>query len=78
VLTGGAGYAVGKSEKRDLSSTIRGMLWGMIGSLVLYIYFALGLPGSEWIEQLGSWTAFILTLFGGALGLLFYQLFNRF
>jgi beta-N-acetylhexosaminidase len=73
LLTGGAGYAAGRNETKDLSNIIRCMLWGMIGGVSVYIYFALGFPGSDWLEQLGSWTAFMLTLFGGVAGLLLYR-----
>lgn len=73
ILTGGAGFAVGKNETENLFGTIRCMLWGMIGGLILYIYFALGLPGSEWIAQFGPLTALLLTVFGGTLGLLLYR-----
>jgi beta-N-acetylhexosaminidase len=73
LLTGGAGYVAGRNETKDLSNIIRCMLWGMIGGVSVYIYFALGFPGSDWLEQLGSWTAFLLTLFGGVVGLLLYR-----
>jgi len=73
ILTGGAGFAAARNETKDLSNIIRFMLWGMIGALLVYIYFALGFPGSDWFRQLGSWAAFLLTLFGGFVGLLLYR-----
>ncbi len=77
LLIGGVGFAIARNEARGLPFTIRFMLWGMLGSLILYNYFALGLPGMTWMEQLFPWTSFLITLFGGIAGLLIYQIRQR-
>ncbi len=43
-------------------------LWAVIGALLFYIYFMLGLPGSTLLESLGNWSALLTTLAGGLAG----------
>jgi beta-N-acetylhexosaminidase len=74
MITGYAGFAFGQNENDGLSETLRCVLWGLIGALLSYIYFSLGLPGTAWIEPLGYWAGLVTTTAGGLFGLLFYRL----
>lgn len=49
---------------------VRVAAWGLIFGLAAYNYFALKLPGTDVLVQLGSWAALVTTLMGGLLGLL--------
>jgi hypothetical protein len=73
VVTGGAGYYVGRNGQQNLSNIVRCILWGLVGSLLAYNYFVLGLPGTDWLETLGSWAGLLTTLAGGAAGIGLYQ-----
>ena len=57
----------------NISQIIGRLLWGLIGGLVLYIYFVLSLPGTAVLDPLGSWGGLLTTLLGGALGILLFQ-----
>ena len=73
VVTGGAGYMMGKNSNYGLAQVVRCMLWGLMGALVAYNYYALGLPGATWFEPLGNWGGLLITMFGGVIGLLLYR-----
>jgi beta-N-acetylhexosaminidase len=73
VATGGAGYFLSRSERYNTPGIVRCTLWGLLGALIAYNYFALGLPGTEYLEPLGAWAGLLTTLFGGAIGLLLYH-----
>jgi beta-N-acetylhexosaminidase len=77
LATGGAGYAISRTEHNNLPVIVRCILWGILGALIAYNYFMLGLPGTTWLESLGSWAALLITLFGGVVGLLLHRLSNR-
>lgn len=77
LATGGAGYAISRTEHHKLPAIVRCILWGLLGALIAYNYFMLGLPGATWLEAFGGWAALLITLFGGVVGLLFYRLGNR-
>ncbi len=77
LVTGGAGYAIGRNERRETIALVRCVLWGLVGGLVAYNYFILGLPGTEWLQPLGAWAALLSTLFGGAAALFLYRLSQR-
>lgn len=77
LATGGAGYAISRTEHRKLTVIVRCMLWGLLGALIAYNYFMLSLPGTTWLKSLGGWAALLITLFGGVVGLLLYRLSNR-
>jgi beta-N-acetylhexosaminidase len=74
VVTSYAGFAVGRNENEGLSNTLRCILWGLIGGLLFYLYFALNLPGFAWLDDLGYWAGLITTVAGGVLGLVAYRL----
>jgi beta-N-acetylhexosaminidase len=73
-VTGGVGYAVARNESNNLNRIVRCVLWGLVGGLVAYNYFALGLPGASWLVALGVWAGLLTTLAGGIVGLLLYRL----
>ncbi len=52
------------------SALLRLLLWGLLGSLALYNYYLLQLPGSSWLSSLGNWAALVATAGGGMVGLL--------
>jgi beta-N-acetylhexosaminidase len=53
-VSGGAVLAIGRgaqSRSRTLRSCVRIALWSGVGGLVGYIYYGLGLPGSQFLES---------------------------
>lgn len=60
-----------------LTERVGRLLWGVTGGLLVYNYFALGLPGAGMFAALGSLAGFILILAGGMGGLLLYRPLNR-
>jgi hypothetical protein len=48
-------------------------LWGLVGALLVYNYFALGLPGADILGRYGAMAALAVTLIGGLAGLLLYR-----
>lgn len=48
--------------------------WGVAGGLILYNYYALGLPGTAVIDGFGSWAGLLTTILGGVAGILLYRL----
>ena len=61
---------LGASPKQQIGRP----LWGIVGGLVLYLYFALNLPGAEMIVAWGSWAGLATTVLGGLVGVLVYQI----
>lgn len=53
-------------------------LWAVIGALVFYIYYMLKLPGTNSLENLGSWSGLLTTILGGLVGWLLYLLKTNF
>ncbi|MFN2190454.1 MAG: glycoside hydrolase family 3 N-terminal domain-containing protein [Candidatus Promineifilaceae bacterium] len=76
IVTGSAGFVVGRNEAIGISKTVRCMLWGMIGGLLFYTYFAMGLPGAGWLESLGYWAGLITTVTGGLVGIFAFRLWE--
>jgi len=60
-----------------LAQRVGRVLWGLTGGLLVYNYYALGLPGAGLFAALGSLAGLILILAGGAGGLLLYRPLNR-
>jgi beta-N-acetylhexosaminidase len=73
-VLGGGGYWVIQQRKHDLSSALRTALWTAIGGLVGYVYFSLGLPGSDAVRAAFSGLAPLFMALLGAAILLLYQL----
>ncbi len=62
---------------RGLSDALGVALWTVIGGLIGYVYFSLGLPGSDLLRSiLGGWAALLMALLGGMVPLL-YRLRER-
>jgi hypothetical protein len=73
-LLGGGGYWLTRQRQNDLAQALRTALWTVIGGLLGYVYFSLGLPGSEVLRTaFGSWAPVLMALLVGAVPLL-YQL----
>jgi beta-N-acetylhexosaminidase len=64
---------------RDLSTSqrLRRFLWGMTAGLLVYNYYALGMPGAEFLAGLGSLAGLLLITSGGLAGLLLYEPVNE-
>ena len=70
---GGGGYWAMRQRRGDLASALRAGLWCALGGLIGYVYFTLGLPGSEVLRTLlSSWGAVLLVLLGGMLPLVYW------
>ncbi len=72
-LTIGTAVLLNRRRQSSPSDVIGWPLWGIIGGLLFYIYYALNLPGTTLISNWGIWAGLISTLIGGAIGLLTYQ-----
>jgi len=73
-LLSSSGYWVIRQRQNDLSNALRTALWTVSGGLLGYVYFSLGLPGSEVLRAaFSSWAPLLIALLGGAIPLL-YQL----
>ncbi len=49
------------------------LLWGITGGLLVYNYYALGMPGSALFAGLGSLAGLFLIIAGGVIGLALYR-----
>ena len=56
-----------------LPQRIGQLLWGLVGGLLLYNYYALEMPGAGLLTGLGSAAGLVLVIAGGAGGLLLYR-----
>lgn len=65
----GIWLAIGRHDQMSLSEKIRILFWGLVGSLLLYNYFVLGLPGAAVLLPLQGWAALLTTVVGGLAGL---------
>jgi hypothetical protein len=72
IFTAGALFA-GRGDN-DVTHRTGGLLWGIAGGLVAYIYTILQMPGTGWVIDLGSWAGVTATLFGAVLTWIVYQL----
>jgi beta-N-acetylhexosaminidase len=61
----------------SLSQRLGRLLWGFTGGLLLYNYYALGMPGSSLFTTFGSLAGLLLILAGGVAGLLLYRPLRR-
>jgi beta-N-acetylhexosaminidase len=65
-----AGYYVVRIDRGPASRALRLALWCVVSGFVLYLAYALRLPGASWLrEQSGVWAAGWATLFGGVVPL---------
>ena len=57
----------------SLTQRLGRFLWGITGGLLLYNYYALGMPGSAMFSIMGGLTGLILILLGGLIGIMLYR-----
>lgn len=74
LIVGNIGLSFGHRQHVNLSKRIGWPLWGLIGGLLLYIYYALGLPGTDLLADTGGWAGLLTTLAGGLIGLFLFQI----
>jgi beta-N-acetylhexosaminidase len=74
LLTGTIGLTFSRRQQANLDQQVAWPLWGMVGGLFVYNYFALGLPGTAMLTDLGSWAGLVTTIGGGFAGLVIYRL----
>lgn len=65
--------ALNRGQTRPLGQRIGWLLWGFAGGLLLYNYFALDLPGTAMLTDLGSLAGLLTTFVGGLGGLFLYR-----
>ncbi len=58
---------------QSLTQQLGRLLWGITGGLLLYNYYALGMPGASLFSSLGSLVGLLLILAGGVIGLVLYR-----
>lgn len=72
-LIGGltATFAAGwlATREHSLSRRVRLLTSGMVGALLLYNYYVLGLPGAAPLASLSGWAGLVTALVGGMVGL---------
>jgi len=63
VVIGGAGYLVRLNRGHSLSQRLRLSLWSVVGGLIGYSFYGLGLPGARLFRQLSpNWGALLMCL----------------
>jgi hypothetical protein len=72
------GYYVNRRLRTtSLVQQLGRLLWGIIGGLLLYNYYALGMPGASLFSGLGSLAGLLLILVGGVGGLFLYRPYRQ-
>ena len=71
-LSAAAALFISRRRRASLDDQIGWPLWGVVGGLIFYIYYALGLPGAAALANFGPWAGFIIALLGSLAGLLLY------
>lgn len=72
LITGGFGVVIGRNGHTDLVKLVRLILWGVVGGLLFYNYFALNLPGAAVLASTGAWAGLLATIIGGLAGMVLY------
>ena len=73
VAIGFGGYWAMRQRRGNLSHALRVGLWCAIGGLTGYVYFTLGLPGSDLLRAvLSSWGALLIVVLGGMLPMVYW------
>ncbi|MEM7113368.1 MAG: glycoside hydrolase family 3 N-terminal domain-containing protein [Chloroflexota bacterium] len=73
---GSVGLWLSYWRQAGLAANIGWPLWGMIGGLLVYIYYSMGGAGTAVFNDLGSWAGLVTTFIGGLLGLITYQFYR--
>lgn len=66
-------WAFDRRQSTPLRRRIGWLLWGLAGGLLFYNYFALGLPGTAVLIDLGNLAGLLTTFIGGLAGLFLYR-----
>jgi beta-N-acetylhexosaminidase len=67
IISGGNYWII--NTKRGLRWGVRAALLPIIGGMLMYIYLAINMPGSEiMIQNLGTWSIVLFSLFGSVIG----------
>jgi beta-N-acetylhexosaminidase len=74
ILSSWAAFSLSQRQHATLEQKIGWPLWAIVGGLLLYIYFVMGLPGTAVLGEVQTGTSFLITLAGGIAGLLIYWL----
>lgn len=78
LTVGAAGFAVNRrQDTKSLAQRLGRLLWGASGGLLLYNYYALGLPGASLATPLGNLAGPLLIIIGGAAGMALYRPIHR-
>ena len=78
IMVGMASRSASRRWQVTQAGRIRGLFWGLAGSLLIYNYFALGLPGTAVLIPYGSWAGLLTTLLGGAIGFVLFWLWRQY
>ena len=78
LVSGGTALTLSRQQDASLEKQIGWPLWTMVGGLLAYIYFALGLPGTAALGELHMGSGFLTTLLGGMVGLFLYWIWQKF
>ena len=73
LAVGLAAFMLDRLGAPPLPQRVGRLLWGLVGGLLLYNYYALEMPGARLLAGLGSAAGLVLVLVGGAAGLLLYR-----
>lgn len=77
LVSSGAAFSLGRQRQITLAQQIGWPLWTIVGGLLTYIYFKLGLPGASVLGELHMGWGFLTTFGGGLLGLILYWARHR-
>jgi hypothetical protein len=77
LVSGGTAFSLGRQQNVALAQQIGWPLWSMIGGLLTYIYFVLGLPGTAVWGSLHMGSGFLITVAGGLAGLIAYWVWQK-
>lgn len=69
IVVVGLGIVGGRAREMDMAVHFRFVLWGILGGLLVYVYFVAALPGTSALMGLGNLAGLITTIIGGLVGL---------
>ncbi|WP_420627808.1 glycoside hydrolase family 3 N-terminal domain-containing protein [Candidatus Leptofilum sp.] len=74
LISSGAAFSLGRQQNVALAQQIGWPLWTIVGGLLTYIYFQLGLPGTNNLGEMQIGWGFLTSFVGGLAGLILYWL----
>lgn len=77
LVVGAVAIMAGQRQQLAAARRVGALFWGLAGSLLVYNYFALGLPGTAVLTPYGNWAGLLTTLLGGAIGFGFFWLWRQ-